>query len=214
MKKLVLSMICVMLVFTLSGCFGQRPQFENIDTAKVIEPDSIAQKDYKDNLDGLIKYFQALNYLPVNTEPTVMLSEVIGAKNGRRYIFTVNGSQTVAELYEYDLKNLDSNAQRVIADIKENGSFHVFDQEGVDKDITYKATLSDNGKYMMIYRDDSNNDANVNRTKLVEEALKGFYSSKESKTDKTEKEESPKTESSATESATASKAEESSKASA
>ena len=183
MKKIILAVLCAIVVLSLSGCFQGGQQYENIDTTQAVDPDSISQTDYPNTLDGLVSYFKALHYLPKNTEPTEMLSEVIGAKKGYRYIFTVNGSQTIVELYEYDPAALDENAQRVIGEVKENGSFHLFNKEGVDTDTTYPAYLSDNGKYMMLYTDTSNNNDNLIQTKSVQGALKIFYTTEPQKTE-------------------------------
>ena len=161
--------------------------------------DSVSQADYKNDLDGLVGYLKALQYLPKDTQPVDMLAEVIGAKKGYRYIFTVNGSQTVTELYEFDTAALDANAQRVIGEIKENGSFHLFNKEGVDTDTTYTAYLSDNGKYMMLYTDNSSNDDNVIRTKSIQKVLKDFYATEPKKDDKEESQQTSASESSAPE---------------
>ena len=143
MKKIILAVLCALTVFSLSGCFASGNKLENLDTAQAVDIDSISQADYKNDLDGLVGYLKALQYLPKDTQPVDMLAEVIGAKKGYRYIFTVNGSQTVTELYEFDTAVLDANAQRVIGEIKENGSFHLFNKEGVDTDTTYTAYLSE-----------------------------------------------------------------------
>ena len=70
----------------------------------------------------------------------------------------------------------------MIGEIKENGTFHLFNKEGVDADTTYPATLSDNGKYMLIYGDSSSNQGNVVRKKLIETAVKEYYSDSNSST--------------------------------
>ena len=176
MKKIILAVLCAVLCLTLTGCFQKGPQYENLDTNNAVDPDTIKQSDFADDLDGLVKYLKALNYLPVQTEPTVMLAEVIGAKKGYRYIFTVDNSNVVCELYEYDTSYSDPNASRVIEEIKETGSFHLFNKEGVDTDTTYPATLSDSGKYVMLYGDGSSNQGNVVRKKLIENTVKAYYS--------------------------------------
>lgn len=168
-------MLCAVIVFSFSGCFQSGPKYDNIDTAQSVDADSISQKNYDNNLDGLVNYFKALHYLPVTTTPTQMLAEVIGAVKGYRYIYTVNGSQTVVELYEYNPAAMNDTAKRVLGEIRETGSFHLFNKEGVDKDTTYTAYLSDNGKYMMIYTDNSNNDGNLIQAKSAQKALKDFY---------------------------------------
>lgn len=210
MKKILLVLLSAVITLSLTGCFGNRPSYENVETAQGGNTEIISQKDYTDNLDGLIKYFQALNYLPKQTESTKMLSEVIGAKSGFRYIYNVDGSTVIAEFYEFEPNSTDANTKRVIGEIKEKGSFHLFDKEGVDKDTTYPAVLSDNEKYMMIYTDNSSNEGNIVRKKQMESVLKSFYSNKPVQ-ESSNTEESSKTEenSKAQES---SKAEESSKA--
>ena len=182
MKKILLAVLCAVLVLTMSGCFQQGPQYENLDTSTAPDPDTISQKDYANDLDGLVSYFKALGYLPTKTDPTVMLAEVIGAKKGYRYIYNVDNSTVIAELYEYDTSYSDPNAARVIGEIKENGTFRLFNKEGVDADTTYPATLSDNGKYMLIYGDSSSNQGNVVRKKLIETAVKEYYSDSNSST--------------------------------
>ncbi len=176
MKKFLLTILCVILALSMGGCFQQGPQYENLDTNVAPDPDSIKQTDYANDLDGLVGYLKALGYLPTKTDPTVMLAEVIGAKKGYRYIFNVDNSTVIAELYEYDTSYSDPNAARVIGEIKETGSFHLFGQENVDGDTVYAATLSDNGKYMMIYNDGSSNQNNVVRRELIKNAVKGYYS--------------------------------------
>ena len=102
MKRILLAMLCAVLMLSLSGCFGQKPSYENIETAQAVSFETVSYKDYKNDLDGLVKYLQALNYLPSKTDPTEMLSEVIGAKKGYRYIYNVDNSNVVCELYEFD----------------------------------------------------------------------------------------------------------------
>ncbi len=175
MKKFLI-VLCAALLLTLSGCFGSKPSYENLDTTQAVDLDKVTWDDCEDNLDGLVKYFKKINFLPGDTTPTDMLSEVIGSKKGYRYIFTVDGSNVVVELYEYDTKNLDDSAKRVIGEIRETGSFHLFNKEGIDDDETYEATMSDSGKYMMIYTDGSGNESNVTRKKQAIEQFKKFHS--------------------------------------
>lgn len=176
MKKIILAFMCFVLALAISGCAASGNQLENIDTAQSPEADSVSLNDYKKNkdLEGLEKYFIALNYIPKETTPTKMLASVIGAEFGDKYVFTVNNSGVVMELYEFNPKKLDENAHRVIGEIKETGEFHVFGNESIDGSTTYKATLSDDDRFMMIYTDTSTVDANVNRTADVLEAFKSF----------------------------------------
>ena len=85
MKKIFLAAVCAVIALSMSGCFNRGPQFENIDTAQSADPATVSVKDYKDDLNGLIGYFKALNYLPdVDEEvldeipPLSLLREFIG----------------------------------------------------------------------------------------------------------------------------------------
>lgn len=175
MKKILLGVLCLSLMVTLFGCATGGTQLENIETSQSVSADSISQKDYENNLDGLVEYMIALNYIPKKTEKKEMLANIIGAKKGYKYVYSVDGSTTVMELYEYDPESKDENALRVINEVKKDGAFHVFGDNSIDQDVTYKATLSDNGKYLMLYTDNSNKDANVQRTEDVKKAFQGFY---------------------------------------
>ena len=137
--------------------------------------------DYDNNLNGLEKYFVDMGYIPEKTEPTEMMYGVIGAIDGDRYNFIVNSTAIYLELYEYnpdDLKDEKSQnykeANRVINEVKKDGKFYVFDNNGSDN-VAYEATLSDNGKYLMIYTDTSTDAGNVQRKNDVITALKEFH---------------------------------------
>ena len=175
MKKILLSILGIVMCLTLFGCQNAGSQYKNIETEKSVSFDSVKVSDYKDNLDGLEKYFIALNYIPKDTEPMDMLANIIGAKKGHKFTFTVNGSYTIMELYEYDPNEMNDDAKRVFKEVEKDGSFHVFGKEDIDKDITYNATISDNRKYLMIYTDGSGADANVQRTKDVISAFEAFH---------------------------------------
>ena len=203
MKKIIPFVICAALAFSLTGCATQSgPQLESIQ-ASASQPESSSQDsntsttddtskeestpktvnaaDYQDNLEGLEKYFVDMGYIPEKSEPTEMMYSVIGAVDGDRYNFVVNSTAIYLELYEYnpdDLKNKDSKnykeGNRVINEVKKDGKFYVFDNNDGDN-VAYEATLSDNGKYLMIYTDNSTDEGNVQRKADVIKALKEFH---------------------------------------
>lgn len=118
----------------------------------------IEEKDVEDTLEGLTKYM-ANNY--ALGEPSETRGDMIGAqKKGYRY-----ATQTVlAEFYEFDLNNLNEDAQRVIDSVKKNGTFVIMDL------TVENVYLSDSGKYMMIYTDRvGSEDSAANAKKAVEE---------------------------------------------
>lgn len=203
MKKIIPFVICAAMALALTGCAAQSgPQLESVqasatesntssqnsDTSKTDDtskeestPKKVNPADYDNNLDGLEKYFVDMGYIPEKSKPTEMMYGVIGAIDGDRYNFIVNSTAIYLELYEYnpdDLKNEKSEnykeGNRVINEVKNEGKFYVFDNNGGDN-VAYEATLSDNGKYLMIYTDNSTDAGNVQRKADIKKALKEFH---------------------------------------
>ena len=86
-----------------------------------------------------------------------------------QYRFSYEGSNNVTvELYEYDLDNLNDEAQAVLDSVKANGTFTVIGQEVTD------AYLSDSGKYLMIYKDTQTNEQNELHKQEIVEQFQGF----------------------------------------
>lgn len=181
MKKIIIALISSVIVFSLMGCMPTNAeQLVNVNTADEPKADNIKATDYENNLNGLEKYLKELDYIPENVDPTEMMYNVIGAVNGSRYIFTVNSSRVIVELYEYDPDNLNSDGKRVINEVQKSGKFYVFGSDD-SSDTAYEATLSDNNKYLMIYNDVSTSNDNVKRKKNVENVFKSFNGGKEPK---------------------------------
>lgn len=175
MKKIILLVICAVMTFSFAGCFGTGgTKLESVQTDEAPDAKEINADDYENNLKGLEEYFIALGYIPEKADATEMMYKVIGAVDGDRYNFTVNSSAVYVELYEYDPDNLGEEGQRVISEVKKDGKFYVFDNDGNDN-IAYEATLSDNGKFLMIYTDNSTEEANVQRKADAQKALKSFH---------------------------------------
>ena len=82
-------------------------------------------------------------------------------------MFTFNNSQVTAEFYEYDLKNLNDEAKKTIESVKKDGKFELLG-------MTTEATLSDNGKYLMVYTDNSGEELNKTRKSDVLKAFKEY----------------------------------------
>lgn len=173
MKKIILAIISLALAVSLTGCMGTGgTQIPGISTADGVELSKVDASKYKDDLEGLEKYLTALRYLPNDTEATEMMYNVIGAKDGDRYNFTVDNSNVYVELYEYDSQNLNEDAKRVIGEVKKKGEFKVLSD---DEDAVFPAVLSANGKYLLIYTDNSDKEANQTRKKDFSEAVKNFH---------------------------------------
>lgn len=166
MKKILPIILCAAIVFSVSGCMGGGNQLQALSSDNVPKADSVKTDDYKDNLEGLEKYLKKRAFLP-NSEPTEMAYSMIGAIGGHRYMFSFNNSAVTAEFYEFDLKKLNDDAKKTIDSVKKNGEFEILG-------MSTKATLSDNGKYLMVYTDNSGEETNTTRTKDVLNAFKTF----------------------------------------
>lgn len=163
------------MAVSFTGCYGSGgTSLEAVQTSAAPDATTINTDDYEDNLEGLEKYFIALGYIPEKAQPTEMMYNVIGAIDGDRYNFAVDSSAVYVELYEYDPDNLNDEATRVINEVKKDGKFYVFADDG-NGNVAYEATLSDNEKYLMIYTDSSSEEANVQRKTDVINALKSFH---------------------------------------
>lgn len=166
MKKLLPIILCAAIVFSVSGCVSRGAQLDSLSTDNVPKADSVKVDDYENNLDGLEKYLKKRAFLP-DIDGTDMSYDMIGAKAGHRYMFTLNGSTVTAEFYEYDLENLNSEAKTTIESVKKDGKFELL---GISTD----ATLSDNGKYLMVYTDYSGEELNTTRKEDVLKAFKAY----------------------------------------
>ena len=204
MKKLIPFVICAAMALALTGCMAQSgPQLESVQASatesntssqdsNASQPDDTSKEesstakeikadDYDNNLKGLEKYFVDMGYIPEKSEPTPMMFDIIGAVGGDRYNFIVNSTAIYLELYEYnpdDLKDEKSKnykeGNRVIKEVNDNGKFYVFDNNGGDN-VAYEAFLSENGKYLMIYTDNSTDAGNVQRKNDVIKAFKEVH---------------------------------------
>lgn len=127
---------------------------------------AVSQDSVEDTLAGLQKYLAGNG--AVSGDPTQMRADVIGAKGGVRYQFSLNGKNNVTvEFYEYDTDSLNDTAKQVLASVKSSGSFTLMGQQ-----IT--AALSDSGKYLMIYKDTVVKDENKAYADKVAKLFKGF----------------------------------------
>lgn len=166
MKKILPIILCAVLMFSFAGCGGTAEQLETLSTDNIPKAGSVKEADFKDDLSGLESYFEKLAYLP-KIEPTKMTYATIGAVDGDRYRFKFNNSTVTIELYEYDMKNLNDDAKRVIKSIKKDGSFDMYG-------TSVEAMLSDSGKYLMIYSDQSGDELNTTRKEAVVNVFKAF----------------------------------------
>ncbi|HIV43582.1 MAG TPA: hypothetical protein H9996_05175 [Candidatus Faecalibacterium avium] len=146
---------------------------------------SQGEADYPNTLDGLIAYMKAQGYIEkdyvapamfgqtASSNSNVLQAQLIGAKSGKRYTGSYDGKDNITiELYEYDPANLDSTGEKVIDQVKQKGTFTIF-----EKDV--EAYLSSNSKYLMVYKDteladDKNDDKATDHKARQQKVIEDF----------------------------------------
>ena len=127
---------------------------------------SVDESKYEDNLDGLADYMKKKEY--ISGDATEMAAAMIGAEKGVKYTGSYEGNNNITmELYEYDTANLNDTANAIIDSVKESGQFTLMG-------MTANATLSDSGKYLMVYTDTVTGEEHDARTAEVKEEFVNF----------------------------------------
>ena len=148
MKKRVLLVVAAMSLLVavgLTGCGGTTVADPNAASSAAAPTASMALSEVsEDNLNGMITYLKGNGVIKEAT--TDMKAEMIGAVSGKMVQAIYGDSVALVEIYEFDKDNLNQNA-------KENGKF-----KSMDGELT--ATLSNNEKYLMIYKDVYTDDTN------------------------------------------------------
>lgn len=159
MKRLLAFILCAgMFVAVAAGCGGTQKSAVATEDEAYKSTYTLKKNvnDYDDTLKGLCQYFGALGYInPIDKNQDVtysdMKGELIGAvKNTGKRFQAQHTKDTVIELYEYDLKNLNSTADEVRGSVEKDGTFVNLIGETVEN-----CYLSNNKKYLMIYTDNT-----------------------------------------------------------
>ncbi len=159
MKRLLAFILCAgMFAAVAAGCGGTQKSAVATEDEAYKSTYTLKKNvnDYDDTLKGLCQYFGALGYInPIDKNQDVtysdMKGELIGAvKNTGKRFQAQHTKDTVIELYEYDLKNLNSTADEVRGSVEKDGTFVNLIGETVEN-----CYLSNNKKYLMIYTDNT-----------------------------------------------------------
>lgn len=158
-KKVLALAGAAVIALSLSACGGQMEQLAELEpVSSGIDWAPTEAASFDDSLDGLCKYLETNK--AVAGEKDYMSYKEIGAVEGCRYRFKFDGSTVQTEFYEFDLDNLDEKGKECVSSVKEKGSFTVLGNEA-------PAVL--NGKYLMVYTDGDNDEANAaHRDKVLE----------------------------------------------
>jgi len=171
MKKIIILALAIVMAGTMAACGmgdvgGATSSAPAQSVASVPTVSKVDAQGMDDTLAGLEKYLAANS--AISGDATEMDATFIGAKSGAKYQGDFNGKNTVTvELYEYDTKSLNEKAQTVLNDVKSKGTFTIMSQ-------TVPAVISDNGKYLMIYKDTSSADQNKAHQADVTKMFKEF----------------------------------------
>lgn len=149
-KKWIAVVLAAMLCVSMTACAtSSQTTVETLETSSTAEDGETAVEtkdpaNYDDDIQGLCKYLKD-SALTVG-ERVQMSYDVIGAANGYKYAYQYNGSSVQLEVYEFPTEEISEIAQQVIDSVRANGSFEILDN-------TVPATLSADGRYMLIYTD-------------------------------------------------------------
>ncbi len=175
MKKILLFVVLLSTLVIFGGCFSSGgPALEEVRTEDAPDAAKVKMSSYTNNLVGLEKYLTALGYIPEKAEPQQLMCSVIGAKDGDRFNFKVDGAVVYVELFEYDTDKLNDEAKRVIGEVEKDGEYYVFGENANVNNAAYEASLSANKKYLVSYTVNSNDEVNVKRKEDFINAVKNF----------------------------------------
>ncbi len=170
MKKIVILALALVMAGTMAACGVGDVGSASSSASQVVSSQAPVSKpsadSYDNNLDGLQKYLIANSVL--SGSPVGMEAAFIGAQKGVKYQFEYNGKNNVTvELYEFNPDSLSDLAKTVQNDVKSSGNFTIMGKQ-------VAAVLSDNGKYLMIYKDTVTADQNKARSEEVTNLFKEF----------------------------------------
>lgn len=165
MKKfLTFILLSAIFVFCLSACgegdVGDKSYMDSQSAASQVssqaetsQAQDTAEMEKKPGIDALADYFIAQGLIKEDSK-TEVAPQVIGAEKGCRYTAQVGSSTFNIEFYEFDVNKLNETAEKTLSSIRETGQFEILNTK-------VSATISINGKYVMVYGDTSEDENNV-----------------------------------------------------
>lgn len=177
MKKFLLSIFAVLLcLLSVSACgagdvgsaeYMAAKQQEQEQTNTPVEQSQLnSDPVWSNDFNGLLECFEYRGYVNADTKKAT-LADVIGAKEGYKYISKVGKNQFEIELYYFDVDNLSDKANNILNEINETGYFNMLD-------VNLKAVVSNDFKYMMIYKNKAEEQESLARFDELASTLKEF----------------------------------------
>lgn len=138
MKKIIVIMLALAMLFSLAGCFGMGTANNASSTADQAEAADVST--YDKDFDGLVKYVTDRNS---NAAKNEIFYDILGAKNGTRLV--LNGNAYV-EIYEFDEEENDASS-KIFDSIRNNeGKF-----SPMENGTEMTAKITDSGRYILAW---------------------------------------------------------------
>lgn len=182
MKKLLSVAVSAVLALTmLAGCDTGASQSQNpteSTSASTIKPTNeestdtelILPENYEKTFDGFVQYMTDYNF--ISGEGTDLTASAIGAKLGKRYTVSSGASKFTVELYMYE-DTTSELAVKTIENARKDGSFHLYDSTESATQYTL-AAVSEDGRFLMLYTDPSENENNIAVKNAAADAVRQF----------------------------------------
>ena len=130
MKRILTAILCAgILAVTAVGCSYNDALYKDGNSSSQTSEDStqpttssVKDDKYSNDLDGLVDYFVAKEYLESKDGSIKMDASAIGAKEGKKFATKYAGSNIIIELYSYDTKKTNSTADEIVKSVKDNGT--------------------------------------------------------------------------------------------
>lgn len=180
MKKLLsVAAAALLAMAVLAGCNTTAQQSEASDTAVLTtqsgseentDTDLILPENYEKTFDGFVQYMTDYNF--ISGEGTDLTASAIGAKEGKRYTVSLGTTRFFVELYMYEDTSSEL-AVKTIENARKDGSFHLYDStESATRNTL--AAVSEDGRFLMLYTDASENEKNIALKNAAADAVKQF----------------------------------------
>ena len=125
---------------------------------------------YDKSFDGFVQYMTDNGFVSGDGEE--LTASIIGASQGKRFTVSSPVSKHTIELYEIK-DQTSAEAQRVINDARNDGSFHLFDSTETVTENTI-AAVSEDGSFLMLYTDASDKSETDEQKQKAVEAVENF----------------------------------------
>lgn len=162
-KKILFVLLAALLVLSLGACAAPGTAAPELSVSS--EAPNPSASSYEDNLEGLIQYMRDSEL--ITGDGITMSADFIGAVAGQKFTFKYLEATMSCELYEFDPENLGPKGEPVMESIKKDGTFTVLDKQ-------VAASLSDSGKFVMVFVSSSNDEAHLPFIDKVNEKFSSF----------------------------------------